>query len=438
MLLSLSYKSMVDLIFKAQRRIYLALPSVHSELADALVERSKLGNVDIRVVIALSEDNIRNGYGDLKAVEVFNQNGITLLDSDDSLVSFIICDDVGYYVFPQSRIFSAGDAGLNAVVIDPVSIVRIIHHFFPSTGTDEMEKLEAMMNEAINLTVDYCQTASNDIQRDAPDLAVKPINATKYHIIKENIERNPPKDPDLLREIKIYSSRIQFVEMVFEGANLHQAKVDYPAHALPFHDEKLKALLDAKIHVFSKLLENKGFSEFAEFRNEVEQVRREFLHAIGSRKKGVLDLRRKSEFEQEIARLNKKAKELNTTLIVLLQKEILDAKKRIRAELGRFLRVNPTTALKAFRDQEDLFEESVNDVVETILRSIRYPNPEKLAKKITLTVHYYDVTFDDFQDEKFLEELEKKQIMEKGDISGIVRISKAYEDSDNTYMRNER
>jgi hypothetical protein len=427
MFLSLGYKSMVDLIFKAQRRIYLALPSVHSELADALVERSKLGNVDIRAVIALSEDNIRNGYGDLKAVEVLNQNGIPLLDSGDSLVSFFICDGVGYYIFPQSRIFSAGDTGLNAVVIDPVSIVSIIHHFFPSTGTVEMERLETMMTEAIDLSVEYCETALNDIQMDTPDLAVTPVNAAKYREIKENIERNPPKNPDLLREIKIFSSRIQFVEMVFEGANLHQAKVDYPAQALPFHDQQLKALLDAKIHVFSELLEKKGFSEFAEYRNEVEQVRREFLPAIGSRKKGVLDLRRKGEFEKEIARLKKRAKELNSTLIVLLQKEILDAKKRIRAELGRFLRENPTTALKAFRDQEALFEESVDDVVETILRSIRYPNPERLASRITLTVHFYDVTFDDFQDEKFLEELEKKQIMEKGDISGIVRISKAYE-----------
>jgi hypothetical protein len=188
----------------------------------------------------------------------------------------------------------------------------------------------------------------------------------------------------------------------------------------------LKALLDAKIHVFSELLEKKGFREFVEYRNEVERVRREFLPAIGSRKKGVLDLRRKSDFEREIAVLQEKAKELNSSLIVLLQKEILEAKNRIRAELRRFLRENPTAALKAYRGQSALFEESVDDVVETILQSIRYPNPEKLASRITLTAHYYDVTYDDFQDEKFLEELEKKQIMEKGDITSIVRISKAY------------
>lgn len=427
MILSLSYRSVVDRIFKAKRRIYLALPSVHSEISDALVERSKLGDVDIRVVIALSEENIRNGYGDLKAVEAFQQHGIPLYDSCDSFVSFLICDDVGYYIFPQSRIFSAGVSGLNAVAIDPVSIVSIIHHFFLPTGTSERQELENMMTEAINLSVEYCESASNDMQRGVADVAVTPINTAKYQRIKENIERNPPKDPDLLREITVYSSRILFVEMIFEGANLHQTMVDYPAQALPFHDEKLKALLDAKIHVFSELLEKEAFCEFAEYRNDVEQVRREYLHAIGSRKKGVLDIRRKKEFEHEIARLQDKAKELNSTLIVLLQKEILDSKKRIRAELSRFLRDNPTSELKAYSDQKVLFEESVDDVVETILRSMRYPKPEKLASRITLTVNFYGVTYDDFQDVEFLEELEKKKIMEKGDISGIVRITKAYE-----------
>lgn len=106
-----------------------------------------------------------------------------------------------------------------------------------------------------------------------------------------------------------------------------------------------------------------------------------------SRKKGVLSVARKREFEEQIQALSTQAKSLNEKLPEFLMGEILEAKKRIRAELERFLHENPPDHLKKFKN-ESLFAASIGDVIGQIVSSLRFPSPELLADRISLAVHY--------------------------------------------------
>lgn len=70
-------------------------------------------------------------------------NGIQLFEIPGNMVSFIISDNIGYYLFPQSKIF-AGDEDLtsNAVKINQLDIINLKNDFFPPKTEAEKEIIQ--------------------------------------------------------------------------------------------------------------------------------------------------------------------------------------------------------------------------------------------------------------------------------------------------------
>src|SRR5687767_13897788 len=102
---TLYWKTIVDKISEATTAIYLTLPSVDEELADLLVTLKRDKKVSIKVCVDNSEDAIRNGYGEAKGIDSLISNEIVIRESRGNRVSFIIIDNFGFIIFPESRIF---------------------------------------------------------------------------------------------------------------------------------------------------------------------------------------------------------------------------------------------------------------------------------------------------------------------------------------------
>ena len=66
------------------------------------------------------------------------------------------------------------------------------------------------------------------------------------------------------------------------------------------------------------------------------------------------------------------------------------------------------------------------EYVDRLVYRIPFPKTEKLIEKISLSDYYYDLTFQDFSDDKLIQELKKKQIMKDEDIKGIVDMKNAF------------
>ncbi len=123
----IGFKEIINLISKAKESIVFSSPNIHDEVSHAIFSYKKENNVNnIKILIDNSENNYRNGYGEINAIDKLKKAGIDIYDLKGNFVSFIICDDIGYYLFTQSRIFSSDDdLSSNAVLIDPISIIRL-------------------------------------------------------------------------------------------------------------------------------------------------------------------------------------------------------------------------------------------------------------------------------------------------------------------------
>ena len=85
----------------------------------------------------------------------------------DNRISFIISDDIGYYLFIESRsLIPADKETINATKIDPVSIVRLKHYFFPDVKVLNIqdELADAIIEERILLkkSKEWLKISPND------------------------------------------------------------------------------------------------------------------------------------------------------------------------------------------------------------------------------------------------------------------------------------
>ena len=135
---SFTHSNLSDLIKGTKKNLFLCLPSIHKELADAILSLSNLfrnaeNEPSIHLLIDFDAQTFRQGYGDYKSVDNLIQHDIELKTLNDNRISFIISDDIGYYLFIESRsLIPADKVTINAIKIDPVSKVRLKKYFFGS------------------------------------------------------------------------------------------------------------------------------------------------------------------------------------------------------------------------------------------------------------------------------------------------------------------
>ena len=129
---SLDSHELNNLIQAAKERVILSLPGLFAENGTAILLKFDSGFNNIKVILNCSEKLIRQGYGDIETIQKLKDAGIPVFDQPDNLVSFVICDDKGYFLFPQSRIFLEDSHNVrNAIEMDPFSMEQIIGLFFP-------------------------------------------------------------------------------------------------------------------------------------------------------------------------------------------------------------------------------------------------------------------------------------------------------------------
>lgn len=233
----IDYPKFIDEVLRATHHLYLSLPSIDDEVAEVLIR--KANEITIKVLIDNSEESIRNGFGEITGIEKLIQNKIQIFQSEGNLVSFIISDDVGYFLFPQSKIFLEKAKGTNAFKIDPVTIQILIQHFFPSKNQSEENKFE--QSATIGDSIKHFETAFQEMKQS--DSSTAAFDNEKYEAIKKKLKVNPPLSPNLQRQINTYTAKIQFVELKFSGGNLENRIAQLPKKAIPINSDELKSVL---------------------------------------------------------------------------------------------------------------------------------------------------------------------------------------------------
>jgi hypothetical protein len=275
---SLTQQSLVDLISSTKEHLFLCLPSIHKELADAITYLDHSASFDnrevgIHLLVDFDAQTFRQGYGDYKSLEDLIQGNFEVRTLKDNRISFIISDEIGYYLFIESRsLIPADKETINAVRIDPVSIVRLKKFFFSEVIKMDFE------DELTNAIIEESKQLGKAKELLSHQIAnVEELPEEKVTAVGEELKKNPPLNPDYKRIVEFYSNKFQYVKLKFEGANLQHRKIELPAKALPIADANLKKRLETKLNLFDPAKAANDFSSLHELKEKILEVRTEFL-----------------------------------------------------------------------------------------------------------------------------------------------------------------
>jgi hypothetical protein len=419
---TLNFGSIVELLALAKNSVYISLPGVDEEIAKALITFNK--KIDINVLFDNSESSIRSGYGEIKAIEMLREGGIKLKECSGNFISFIISDDTGYFIFPQSRIFSAEPSGPNAVRIDPVTIQLLLLQYF---GTPErIDKYSEGHTNALGKTYTYFERAFEEMNEEGAQVKSISFDDGKYDEIKKQINQNPPVEPDIRRILDVYTTRFQYVELIAKNIKIGQHRANMPEDSIPVQNKELRKRLISSIKAFENIERSIELLELGELESKVKDIRKEFLIPITCRNgKNLIKKERLVAFRAQVEVLNEEFKTISKKLKGVLTAEIERTKEQIRNEWRLIFKQFPPEELKDVTEKDNDYQKKIELILNRMIREIKFPPLDKIVTEFSLNAYYFELTWDDLKDDVLIAELIKKVVIEETDQTKLADFKKA-------------
>jgi hypothetical protein len=133
---SLSSIRIADLIRSAQQAVCYAGPGIQSDVAQAMVETaSRLGPEMLTVCLDFDERVMRMGYGEIGAVKLLRDAGISVRSAHGLRTALVIADNAGFIFTPTALYLEAeatGSAAPNAIRMSAEQMAEALARLSPA------------------------------------------------------------------------------------------------------------------------------------------------------------------------------------------------------------------------------------------------------------------------------------------------------------------
>ena len=236
---------LVERIMAAQWRIILIAPGIHQPVAEALAVRLQdLDRLPITLVLDGDEDVCRIGFGDIAALKRVHQ----LVNAAESSIRYqpglrlgaLIVDDETFVWAPTPR-----------------SVEAMPHRTEHAAPTCQLMPNGLLLDlDAGNQIAWAVGAEGTDVAPQQAEIGQTAIPPDQVAQVEQALADNPPIPVDLQRITRVYSTKLQFVELEVRGANLSRRKLRLPNTLINADaGDELRDMLES------------GFRPFADFKD---------------------------------------------------------------------------------------------------------------------------------------------------------------------------
>jgi hypothetical protein len=413
---SINSAQLNSLIQSASERVILAIPGLFCENQKVIESKFLSGFKNIKVILNCNETIIRQGYGDIESIGKLREIGVPIYDQPQNLVSFVIVDKKGFFLFPQSRIFLADSHQFqNAIEMDPVTLEQIIGLFFPPNPSEKAQFQDKLAN-AVILSSQRVNKI-DEILKDGVKIKVSILSDQNFNIVKKAIDSNKPIHPDLKRQLEYYTTNFLWIDLKFKGANISTKTISVPKHVIPINSEDLRKKLTSSLKLFENVEESTWYYKLKDINEDVNALRKKYLHPI--KEKGGMNIISKVDFAGFLLEYKSSQQLIEKTTIEVTQKindGIESTKSKFRDALREYYDKNPTDEMKLAPSYRRQILESF---IQSKVKSIDFPEADELLSNFSLNYHSYELTTEDFRNLKLIEELKSKNILSEDDVKDL-------------------
>jgi len=392
--ISLTPQRAADLIMRARRRAIYAAPSLSLEVAAALVNaHQSLGREAVTVVLDVSEQVFRLGYGLVEAVADLRTKGVAIRGAEGLRIAFLIADDEGY-IFTQPPLLveaaRPGNAFPNAIRACSDQIARLVEAVLPYS-VPHSPLLDAP-----------CGRTGNPLNVHA-EIGQVPVPPTKIKVVEEAIKQNPPENFDLARVVQVFSAHIQFYEFEVRGTQLQNQTVQLPRSLLSSIGDKTTR---DRITAAFKLVGSDSKVSGTAIREKAAEIRKTFIRSHPTYGGVILKTNRKA-LESEIKALEAMIENHKGVVRTRFDQ---DAKKSIEELVKVFWRDVAKNVPDDLQYQLGTTKSSMEEAKFYLRHTLSeaFPKAEKVAEGMHIMRVVKDVTWATLNDGDFISWLEQQ------------------------------
>lgn len=239
---------LIELLGKARSRVVFIAPGVHEPVAKALGQRfAEDRDLSITVILDPDEDVCRIGYGDAEGLKLLGkyarEQGFVLLEQRGLRIGVLLVDDVTLVWSPTPR----------SVEVVPTGKATV-----PSAGAPNGLLLGEKPAEQLAYAVSAAGTQT--LPSDA-EIGLQAVTPQRVQQTLTELQKNPPIPVDLARITRVFSTKLQFVELTIRGAKFSKRE-------LRIANEYLNSDIRGEL----KGLVNSRLRAFGDFRDELVEV----------------------------------------------------------------------------------------------------------------------------------------------------------------------
>jgi len=398
-------QALTQLIRQAQRRIVLIAPGLFLPVAKALCDRFKeVERLEVSVILDADDDVCRIGFGELAALQLVHKQagaaGFYVRSQPGLRVGVLLVDDQTLVWSPTPRsVESAPDSS---------AATRRANELAPNG-------LMLGTNPGHQIAQAVCAEGTETDPRTA-EIGTSAITPDQVADVTTALTDNPPIPVDLARVTRVFSTKLQFVELKVTRAKLSQQQISLSSALLNADaSEQLRGLLDSKLKAFSELRDReidvplfvKGEPAFdregkplmervseAGLSRERHAIEADYLYDVPGFGR-VMERARRLEFEKRIeafkVRLLAHSEGMRKTLASEAAAIVDDAVKLIAERMARAGAGKPLSSGDLAKIREGLHQ--------------NLARAESEAPKVNLV--FKEVTYEQTQDEQFKAKLDK-------------------------------
>jgi hypothetical protein len=207
----------------------------------------------------------------------------------------------------------------------------------------------------------------------------------------------------LARQVRVYESYLQYVEMSLSGAAIQRHRLAIPDSLLKVGGSNRE--LEGRIRTTFDLLEKDGPLSSKILEEELNEIRKNFTPSLGKDHGRLLLKGAKLLFEKRINEFRDKLNKHAISVSIGLQEQLDKSKTAVTDYYFPLVKDNLPDELAA----GCLFEPNDDDITHWITRQLDkvFPTAIQLTQTMKLDVRYKDVTFETLNRDDFLKSVKK-------------------------------
>lgn len=219
--------ALVELVSSAHQRLVIVSPALGDAVVDAVIEQlAKRPALSVTIILDADPEVYRFGFGSEKALkrlhEICLANDLAIRKQPGLRIGLVVSDDDTMIFTPTPLLIEAGSKTPekpNAVILRGATANQIAI----ATGNDA--------------------NASPKKQ----EIGAEPVRQTEIAQTLANLSDNPPQSFYIARALRVFTSKVQYVEFEATGYKLERKVVPLPAELMDVDDSALRDQMTSRI-----------------------------------------------------------------------------------------------------------------------------------------------------------------------------------------------